>query len=175
MLTFRFTGADGHMAENETITSGMIGKKVKLEFSEEWSQLKKTAVFWAGSVTRDVLHVSEEVVIPAEVLAVPQKQLYVGVYGIASDGSVTPTIRVPGPIIESGADPSGDEGVESSLPPWAQLQVEMDALEKAVEKLKNSTSGGGLTVTDDGAGNVSIAAVGSVSITDDEAGNVVIA
>ena len=174
MLTFRFTGADGRMVENETITSGMIGKKVKLEFSEEWNNLKKTAVFIAGSVTRDVLSVSDEVIIPAAVLATPLKQLYVGVYGVSGDGKVTPTIRAAGPIIEPGTDPSGDEGTDPSLPPWVQLQVDVDSLEEEVEKLKNSSSGGGLSVTDDGEGNVVITASGSAQITDDGYGNVVI-
>lgn len=174
MLTFRFTGAYGRMVEDETLTSGMIGKKVKLEFSEEWSQLKKTAVFLAGSVTRDVLDVSDEVIIPAEVLAVPLKQLYVGVYGISEDGSVTPTIRALGPFIEPGANPSGDEGLDPSLPPWAQLQADVDNLEKEVDKLKNGSPGGGLFVTDDGEGNVTITASGSAQITDDGYGNVVI-
>lgn len=122
LLTFRFTGSDGCMVKNETLTSGTIGKKVKLEFSEEWRNLKKTAVFMAGSVTRDVLDVSDEVVIPADVLAVPLKQLYVGVYGVSLDGSVTSTIRVPGPMIALGTDPAGDEGSDPSLPIWAQLQ-----------------------------------------------------
>lgn len=36
-------------------------------------------------------------------------------------------------------------------------------------------SGGGLSITDDGNGNVTIASTGSVSITDDGEGNVTIA
>lgn len=174
MLTFRFTGADGRMVEEETLTSGMIGKKVKLEFSDDWNDLRKTAVFMAGSVTRDVLQVSDVIEIPAEVLAVPLKRLYVGVYGVSGDRCVIPTIRAPGPIIEPGTDPSGDEGTNPALPFWAQIEADVDALEKEVDALKNSSSGGGLTVTDEGEGNVTITAGGSAQITDDGSGNVVI-
>jgi hypothetical protein len=43
------------------------------------------------------------------------------------------------------------------------------------EVLVKVGSGGGLTVTDDGEGNVIISASGSTQITDDGSGNVVIA
>lgn len=42
MLTFRFSKADGQMTERETLTSGMVGKKVKLEFSSDWTGMHKT-------------------------------------------------------------------------------------------------------------------------------------
>lgn len=132
MLTFHFTGADGRMTAAEVLTSGMVGKEVRLEFSSDWDGLMKTAVFTAGKVTRDVVDVSEVVVIPAEVLAVPMRHLYVGIYGVSQDGSVTPTIRVKGPLIEPGADPSGDEGVDPTLPVWAQLQQEIDDLKDGI-------------------------------------------
>lgn len=130
MLTFRFTGADGRMTEKETLTSGMIGKKVRLEFSRDWDNLTKTAVFMAGSVTRDVVGVTDVAVIPAEVLAVPLRQLYVGVYGVSDDGRVTPTIRALGPNIEPGMNPSGDEGTDPELPIWAQIQLEIEQLQE---------------------------------------------
>lgn len=129
MLTFRYTGADGFMVVTETLTSGMVGKEVKLEFSSDWDNLTKTAVFSAGGVTRDVVGVSDVVTIPAEVLAVPMKRMYVGVYGVAADGKVTPTIRAAGPKILPGADPSGDEGTDPTLPVWAQIQADVEALE----------------------------------------------
>lgn len=132
MLTFRFDGANGCMEETEVLTSGMVGKEVKLEFSSDWDGLTKTAVFMAGPVTRDVVGVSDVVTIPAEVLAAPMQQLYVGVYGVSEDGRVTPTIRVAGPRIDAGADPSGDEGTDPELPVWAQLQVQIDDLKDTI-------------------------------------------
>ena len=109
MLTFRFCEAEGKMVTSEVLTSGMVGKEVMLEFSSDWDNLQKTAVFTAGAVTRDVVDVSDVVTIPAEVLAEPLQRLCVGVYGVSADGTkVTPTVRVQGPYIEPGADPSGD-------------------------------------------------------------------
>lgn len=129
MLTFRFCEAEGKMVTSEVLTSGMVGKEVMLEFSSDWDNLQKTAVFTAGAVTRDVVDVSDVVTIPAEVLAEPLQRLCVGVYGVSADGTkVTPTVRVQGPYIEPGADPSGDEGTEPDLAVWAQLQTQIDEL-----------------------------------------------
>lgn len=127
MLTFRFSKADGQMTVGETLTSGMVGKKVKLEFSDDWAGLQKTVVFSADCVSRDVVNAGEEVVIPHEVLERSRCHLYVGVYGISGDGRVIPTIRVQGPLIQPGADPTGDRGTEPSLPVWGQLQAQIDA------------------------------------------------
>lgn len=138
MLTFRFTGADGCMVEQETLTSGMVGKEVKLEFTSDWNDLIKTAVFMAGAVTRDVVGVSDVVTIPAEVLAVPLERLYVGVYGVSGDGRVTPTIRALGPIIEPGIDPSGDEGTDPELDVWEQILVKMGDLEDLDTEAKDN-------------------------------------
>lgn len=131
MLTFRFSGADGSMVVPETLTSGMVGKEVALEFSSDWDGLSKTAVFTAGNVIRDVAGVTDTAVIPAEVLATPLEQLYVGVYGVSDDGKVTPTVRAAGPQILPGVDPSGDAGTDPDLPVWAQLQVQIDDLNEA--------------------------------------------
>ena len=131
MLTFRFTGADGVMTASETITTGMMGKQVKLEFSEEWKDLNKTAVFTAGVVTRDVVGVEDVVVIPAEVLEKAGQSLYVGVYGTDADGTVAiPTIRVQGPLIQPGASPSGDPSTMEDLPVWAQIQAALENLRR---------------------------------------------
>ena len=136
MLTFCFNAVDGLMTETETLTSGMVGKIVKLEFSSDWDNLQKTAVFVAGPTTKDVLNVTDEAVIPHEVLQNYGDRLYVGIYGVAGDGTVTPTIYARGPRISRGADPSGDESAEASPPVWAQLQAQID-------DLKNGGTGGG--------------------------------
>ena len=59
MLTFRFTGADGCMTIPEVLTTGMMGKQVKLEFSSDWDKLQKTAVFFGGDAVRCVSNVED--------------------------------------------------------------------------------------------------------------------
>lgn len=150
MLTFRFSRADGQMTEEETLTSGMVGKEVKLEFSEEWEGFSKTVVFTAGCESRDVSDPDTVAVIPHEVLGESRNHLYVGVYGVGPGGQVIPSIRVQGPYIHPGVDPAGDESIAPSLPVWAQIQQELAQLRE-----KDS-----LHVTDDGAGNIIITTAG---------------
>ena len=151
MLTFHFSRADGQMVEAETLTSGMVGKEVRLKFSEEWKDFSKTVVFTAGDESRDVVDPGEVVQIPHEVLEKSRNHLYVGVYGVSSGGKVMPSIRVQGPYIHPGVDPAGEESTDPTLPVWAQLAQELDELRKRDV----------IHVTDDGAGNIVITTGGA--------------
>ena len=123
MLTFCFTGTYGAMTEPEILTSGMVGKQVRLELSPDWDPLSKTVVFSNGIDTVDAAYTGSIATIPAQVLDVPLRNLYVGIYGVSTDGTlVIPTIRAVGPEIQPGADPSGDSGFNPELPVWTQLQ-----------------------------------------------------
>lgn len=126
MMTLYFSGADGEIRENETLTSGMVRKEIRMIFSEEWDGFGKTAVFTAGGVTKDVVVDRELVTIPAEVLDKPAAALYIGVYGVDADGRVIPTVRMKGPEIEPGADPSGDAASDPSPSLWAQIQSQLE-------------------------------------------------
>lgn len=129
MLTFEFNGVRGVMTRDAPLTSGMVGRPVKLVFSPEWDALRKTAVFRAGDVTRDVLEVSEETVIPAKVLEVPHHRLYVGIYGTNEAGDVViPTVWAQGPMIEEGTAPSGDPSTEEENPVWQQILAMLGSL-----------------------------------------------
>ena len=137
MLTFYFTGVEGSMTVPELLTAGMVGKELRLEFSEEWENLAKTVVFSNGETTLDRLYTGETMVIPAQVLEKPLEQLTVGLYGVSEEGLlVIPTVRAEGPVILPGVDPSGDPGVDPSLPVWAQLREMVEKLEQlaAAEK-----------------------------------------
>lgn len=128
MLTFSFTGVDGSMTESEILTSGMVGKEIRLTFDESWKNLTKTLVFRAGDTTRVVLNPGTTAVIPTEVLARPFAKLYVGVYGTDADGAIViPTIMAEGPMIRYGADPIEDETAKE-LPVWENLQNQIGDL-----------------------------------------------
>ena len=122
MLTFKFTGADGVMTVQETLTTGMVGKQVRIEFTSDWDGLQKTAVFVAGDVSRAVINVEELVTIPAEVLRKPNQRLYVGIYGMNGEGTlIIPTIMAKGPKIEKGAEPSDDPTTDPDPAVWQQM------------------------------------------------------
>jgi hypothetical protein len=115
-------------ADLRVITSGMVGASVRIVFDSTWEGYNKTLVWKAGDVTKDDTTASG--VIPPEVLAVPGEQLVVGVYGVR-DGVVTPTVYAKMGQILPGADPSGDESTDPTLPVWVQVQEDIERLETA--------------------------------------------
>lgn len=129
MLTFTFTGVDGTMTESETLTSGMVGKEIRLIFDESWDNLSKTLVFRAGDLNRVVTDFTgDTAVIPEAVLARPFGRLFVGVYGTDAAGTIViPTVMAEGPMIRYGADPMEDETAEE-LPVWQNLQNQIGDL-----------------------------------------------
>ena len=115
-------------SSGEKITTGMVGKKVSFDFSADWDGLVKTAVFEGSGAAKDVVLTGDAAEIPHECLTVPGGMLRVGVFG--TDGTVqTPTIYADIGQIERGADPSGEESADPTLPIWAQLQAMMGSLD----------------------------------------------
>lgn len=131
----------------ERFTSGMVGARIKFSFSSEWAGLSKTAVFTNGDTTIDVLNVADEITIPHEVLAISGKKLKVGVYGytVGDNGNIEiaiPTVYADLGRVVKGADPSGDESTEPSLPVWAQMQSDVSDLDTRVTELEEHGGGG---------------------------------
>ncbi len=124
MLTFTFNGVEGKLTVPEILTSGMVGKKVAFQFSPEWAGIHKNVIYMAGK--RRVIRTGVGAVdtIPAEVLEKPLEQLFVGIYGVSTDGTVViPTIRAEGPVIQPGVDADAQLPAEPVLPIWAQLEA----------------------------------------------------
>lgn len=127
----------------EQFTSGRVGARIKFSFSSEWAGLSKTAVFTNGDTTIDVLNVADEITIPHEVLAISGKKLKVGVYGytVGDNGNIEiaiPTVYADLGKVVKGADPSGDESTEPSLPVWEQLQALIGNLDDLETTAKNN-------------------------------------
>lgn len=130
MLTFRFTGADGEMIQEDMLAAGMIGKQVRFEFSSDWDGLRKVAVYRAGSACCTSVDVGEVDTIPAEVLRESLQRLFVGIYGISEDGAVvTPAVFAPGPFIHISAVMGDDPCFDPENTFWIKLEA---ALEETV-------------------------------------------
>lgn len=132
-------GVNARLRQKAELTAGMVGAKVRFEFDASWDGLNKIAVFRCGQVQKDALNVQELVVIPAEVLATAGKKLYIGVYGVSSDGALAvPTRWADAGMVFAGADPSGDTTTDPALAVWAQLQTQIGPLEDLETVGKNS-------------------------------------
>ena len=166
MITIHCSRACAHLASPpELLTAGMA-KAVPVEFalSDAGDGLTKTAVFSNGKTSVDVLAADwdgETDPVPHEVLAVPGRHARVGVYGADESGVVLPTVWVSLGKVQPGADPSGDETTDPSLPVWAQLQNQIGDLDDlqtynkgnlvdAINEARSSggSGGGGYTIGD---------------------------
>lgn len=166
MIIIHCARACAHLASPpELLTAGMA-KAVTVEFvfSDDWDGLTKTAVFSAGRTTVDVLESAwdgNKVVVPHEILADAGPIARVGVYGANADGLILPTVWVTLGKVMPAADPSGDPGVDPTLPIWAQLQSQIGDLDDlqtynkgnlvdAINEARSSggSGGGGYTIGD---------------------------
>lgn len=104
------------------LTVGMVGAQATFNFGSHWQGLSRTAVFRQGDVTRDVVGITDRCAIPPEVLAQPGLPVEIGVYGFDADGKlVIPTVWVKTAPVHPGANPSGDESTDTTLPVWQQI------------------------------------------------------
>lgn len=159
MITIHCSRACAHLASPpELLTAGMSkAVTVQFVFSPAWDGLTKTAVFSNGKTTVDVLAANwdgDTVPVPHEVLAVPGRHARVGVYGANESGVILPTVWVSLGKVQPGADPSGDETADPTLPVWAQLQKQIGDLDDlktynkgnlvaAINEARNSGGGAG--------------------------------
>ena len=121
------------------LTAGRRGATVQVDVDDAWKDLRKTAVFRAGSVTKDVYQIGHIVTIPTEVLQQYGLTLEMGIYGEDESGkTVIPTVWVTLDSIRPGAAPSGDESYEPLPGVWEQVTAKMGDLTKLSTKAKQS-------------------------------------
>lgn len=130
------SGTGAQIMSRQPLVAGTVGMPVEFTFGEDWQDLKKTAVFRCDGVSYTVLELKDTAVIPWELLRKPGCTLYAGVYGVNEDGSVqTPTLWAELGKIQEGADPSGDQSADPTLPVWQQLSHRVEALARAVGEI----------------------------------------
>lgn len=145
------TRAEMEVRRLAPVTSGMVGAEVEVLFDRTWDGYAKTFVWNHNGVTKDDLTASGK--IPAEVLEKSGGMLKFGVYG-TKEGKALPTIWGTVGTVHAGADPSGDESTDPSLPVWAQLQEDVEQLAENVNGAVKAVNG----VEPDENGNVQIEA-----------------
>lgn len=138
MKSIKITVTDCLASVPETlcVVSGTVGLPVEFNFDDAWAGLNKTAVFRANGKTMDVLNVTSFATVPWELLKTPGCRLWAGVYGTNPDGSLQiPTVWADLGVIQPGADPSGDESADPSLPVWEQMRGELGEIDAALEHI----------------------------------------
>lgn len=108
----------------EAIPRGIVGAKVKLEFSDPaWEALSKTVVF-RGAETRNTVLTGDTVTIPWETVTRAGGKLYMGVYGVGAAGKLEiPTVWTELGCIEGAASPGEESTAEPTPAFWAQISA----------------------------------------------------
>lgn len=106
------------LLERERVTSGSVNVyQVRFDFSEDWAELDRTAVFRCGGKEFSMLlDASGRCVIPWEVLQKPGFRLEVGAYGSRGGETVLPTVWESLGTVLTGVNAS-----EGSAPPTPEL------------------------------------------------------
>lgn len=130
------TGAQAYASVNGSLTSGMVGIPVTIEYDEAWDGLTKNLMCrcspWGSDEgeIRTILNVGEASAVAHEVMQ-SGLYLYLGVEGFSSDGKlVIPTTWARCGKIEYGANTTDDPTTEPELSIWNQLQTEVEQIKR---------------------------------------------
>lgn len=187
VASIQITGTDVYVPYKTTITSGMVGVQVQLDYMDPlWDGLHKTVVFY-GATVKAIITDDTIVTVPAEVLAKPNYTFSVGVFGWDDTGLVIPTLVADIDSVRPGTNPSGDNSTNKALPVWAQLKAMIGNLNDLDTTAKNNLVAAINEVLTKGSAvdEVEIQRIvdayleanppsGGLDITDDNDGNVVI-
>lgn len=125
------------------LVAGTVGLSVTYCLDSDWDNLEKIAVFRAGGKTMDVLYREQTVIVPWELMKKPGCRLWAGIYGTNDDGTLQiPSVWADLGVIAPGADPSGDESADPSLPIWKQLSEDVERGLQAILNLEEKMISG---------------------------------
>ena len=129
------TGAKAKASVTGTLTSGMVGIPVTIEYDDAWEGLTKNLVCRCSGQDTDsteqraILNVGSAAVVAHEVMQAGA-HLYLGLEGFRPDGElVIPTTWALCGVVREGANTGEDLSADPTLPVWNQLQVQIEQLE----------------------------------------------
>ena len=128
MINVTVKGREVQATPKRQLTSGSVGLPVTFNFTDDWDGYQKIAVFKGSGTMVDVALLTDECVVPSEVMTTAGDNLWIGIYGEdAQTGYVIPTIWGKVGHIYDGAEPSGVDPSDPT-PSWA-AQVQAAAAE----------------------------------------------
>lgn len=142
MIEVSVKGANAVCTNPLPLTTGMNGVKVKFNFSRGWDNLTPLAVFTNGRTTLDAIITDDIATIPHEVLALKNRMVLVGVFGVdSSNNIIIPTIYAELGYVSLGADPTGDESAVTSPALYEQaIEKAENALDISREAAEDATT-----------------------------------
>ena len=134
-IMLKVTGVEVSATVTGTLTSGMVGIPVTIQYDQEWEGLNKNLVCRCGrgepdsdEEQRAILNVGEAAAVAHEVMK-PGLYLYLGVEGYSPDGKlVIPTRWAECGLIHNGANADADPSADPTLAVWDQLQTQIEEL-----------------------------------------------
>lgn len=145
------TGTTAAVSVSYPITAGTVGLPVEFTYDSQWQPLQKTAVFRVGSKIMDCLNAQTKAIVPWELLKRPGCRLWCGVYGTDEAGALQiPTVWADLGEILPGADPSGDESADPTLPVWQQLTEDVESALDEIIRLQETIILGGIPAAEGG-------------------------
>lgn len=132
-ITLKVNGADILASVTGTLTSGMVGIPVTIQYDDSWEGLTKNLVCRCcrgadSAEHRTILNVGNTAVVAHEVMKAGMI-LYLGVEGYSTDGKlVIPTTWAMCGVIQTGANTGEDLSADPTLPVWGQLQTEIEQI-----------------------------------------------
>lgn len=134
-IHLKVTGARAKASVTGTLTSGMVGIPVTIEYDDAWEGLTKNLVCRCSGQDTDsteqraILNVGSAAVVAHEVMQAGA-HLYLGLEGFRPDGElVIPTTWAMCGVVREGANTGDDLSADPTLPVWNQLQVQLEQLE----------------------------------------------
>lgn len=135
-IFLKVNGAEIRASVAGTLTSGMVGIPVTIEYDEAWEGLTKNLVCrcsksgFDDEEYRSILNVGNTAVVAHEVMQAG-KHLWLGVEGYNADGTlVIPTTWAMCGVIQRGANTGDDFSADPTLPIWGQLQTQIEQIKQ---------------------------------------------
>lgn len=128
-------GAKARAEVDGILTSSSIGIPVAIQYDSTWDGLTKNLVCTSGKwgptgKPRTILNIESSAAVAHEVM-IADNHLYIGVEGRSADGAlVICTVWADCGTIFPGANANADHTAKPSLPVWAQMQAQIDKMQK---------------------------------------------
>lgn len=142
MITVKVDTRVAKKIQSEKITAGSVGIKVAFEFSNDWENLAKWAVFSDGAESRDVLLIENICEIPPECIKISGRAITVGLYGTDGDETVIPTIYCNIGKVDPGTELSGYDPEDFTPSIVDQLSAAVQRAVDTAQSVRNDADAG---------------------------------